>query len=136
MRFLASAVARLGPDSKLFLLGAAVVSTLHFVVMALFGWPQAPAGIAVAISIAHGVQWGLSGMLLLLVGAVLVGPYRDRTLGQNMKLGAHFLYGVFLAHAVFDYRFGGDPVAPTLYSASAAAVVWFAAFVFDRTVKE
>jgi hypothetical protein len=123
-------------DTKLFFLGAATITVLHLVVMALFGWPSAPDGIPIGLSIAHGFQWGISGMLLLLVGAILVGPYGGRTLGQNMKIGAHFLYGVFLGHAVFDYRFGGDPVDPALYSASAALVVWMAALVFDMTVKE
>jgi hypothetical protein len=126
----------LASQTKLFLLGACVLSGLHLVVMTIVGWPQVPLGIPVATSIVHGIQWGLSGMLLLLVGAILVGPYGGRTLGQNMKLGAHFLYGAFLAHALFDARFGGDPVDPALYSASAALVVWFAATVFDLTVSE
>jgi hypothetical protein len=129
-------VPALGLDTKLFLLGAGAITTLHLLVMALFGWPQVPTGIPFQVSIAHGVQWGFSGMLLLLVGAILVGPYAGRTLGQNMKRGAFALYGAFLAHALFDYRFGGDLIDPLLYSGSAALVVWFAALVFDLTVKE
>jgi hypothetical protein len=123
-------------DAKLFVVGALLIALLHLFAMALFGWPQARSETTAAISVTHGVQWGLSGMLLLLVGAVLVGPYGDRTLGQNMKTGARFLYGVFLGHAVFDYCFGGDPVDPALYSASAAAVVWFGACVYDLVVKD
>jgi len=49
-----------------------------------------------------------------------------------MKLGAFFLYGAFLAHALFDYRFGGDLLDPLLYSASAGSVVWLATFLFGR----
>lgn len=123
-------------ETRLFLVGAAALSALHLVVMMLFGWPQVPEGIPVQISIAHGIQWGFSGMLLLLVGAILVGPYGGRTLGHNMRLGAHALYGAFLAHAAFDYRFGGDLADPLLYSGTAALVVWFAASVFDLTVRE
>jgi hypothetical protein len=129
-------VLSLASHTKLFLLGASVLSGLHLAVMTMVGWPQVPLGIPVGLSIVHGFQWGLSGMLLLLVGAILVGPYGRRTLGQNMKLGAYFLYGAFLAHALFDARFGGDPVDPALYSVSAALVVWVAATVFDLTVRE
>ena len=86
---------------------------------------------AVGVSVTHGFQWGLTGFILLLVGAILVGPYGGRTLGQIMKIGAFFLYGAFLGHALFDYRFGGDVLDPLLYSGSATVVVWFTAFVFD-----
>lgn len=133
-RKLASVLAT--PDIRLFVVGATAITALHLIMMALFGWPQVPEGIPALVSIAHGIQWGFSGMLLLLVGAILIGPYGGRTLGQSMKLGAYALYGAFLAHAVFDYRFGGDLVDPVLYSGTAALVVWFAAFVFDLTVKE
>lgn len=123
-------------DRRLFALGALVLTTLHVIVMTMLGWPAVPNGIPIQISVAHGFQWGMSGMLLLLVGAILVGPYGGRTMGENMKVGASFLYGAFLAHALFDYRFGADPVDPALYSASAALVVWFASTVFALTVKE
>ena len=86
----------------LFVSGAAVLGGLHFLVMGLFGWPRA----------------------------------RDASRSPSasptgMKIGAFFLYGAFVAHALFDYRFGGDFIDPLLYSGSAALVVWFAAFVFD-----
>lgn len=117
-------------ESGLLLAGAAVLSLLHATVMSLFGWPSVPQGIPVAISVAHGFQWGFSGVALLVVGAILIAPYRGRTFAQCMRIGAHFLYGAFLAH-VFDAHFGGDWVDPVLYSGSAALVVRFAVLVFE-----
>jgi hypothetical protein len=115
----------------LFVLGAVLIGTLHFVMMGLFGWPEGEGRYPVGVSITQGFQWGVVGFILLLVGAILIGPYGGRTIGQIMKIGAFFLYGAFLGHALFDYRFGGDLVDPLLYSGSATLVVWFAAFVFD-----
>ncbi len=115
----------------LFVSGAAVLGGLHFLVMGLFGWPAGEGSFSVAVSITDGFQWGVSGFVLLLVGAILIGPYGGKTPGQVMKIGAFFLYGAFVAHALFDYRFGGDFLDPLLYSGSAALIVWFAAFVFD-----
>lgn len=121
---------------KLFLAGVIVLTSFHTLVALIIGWPKIPNGVPVAYSITEGFAWGISGMLLLLFGAILVGPYGGRTIGGNMKLGAFFLYGVFLAHAIFDTVFGGDWVDPVLYAASAAFVVWFAATIFDLCLKE
>lgn len=116
----------------LFLAGAGIIGFLHSIVLALFGWPSVPAGVPVGVSIAHGFQWGLAAMLLLLVGAVLIGT----AMAEAVRVGAYFFYGVFFAHAVFDYWHGGDPIDPMLYSVSAALVIWTAAVVFGRTLKE
>lgn len=123
-------------EAGLLLAGACILTLLHTTVMSILGWPSVPEGIPPGISIAHGFQWGLAGMALLIVGAILVGPYAGRSMAQNMRIGAHFLYGAFVAHALFDAKFGGDWVDPLLYSGSAALVVRFAVFVFQIAIRE
>ncbi|HET7527854.1 MAG TPA: hypothetical protein VFK10_18070 [Burkholderiaceae bacterium] len=118
-------------ETGLLLAGAVVLSLLHLTVLSLFGWPSVPQGIPVAISIVHGFQWGFGGIALLVIGAILVAPYQGRSFGQCLRIGAHFLYGAFLAHALFDAHFGGDWIDPVLYSASAAMVVLAAVLVFQ-----
>jgi hypothetical protein len=131
----AAPASALGLETGLLVAGATVLTLLHLGVMSLLGWPSVPQGVPLGISIAHGFQWGFSGLALLMVGAILIAPYQGHSFAQCMRIGAHFLYGAFLAHALFDAHFGGDWVDPLLYSASAALVIRFAVFVFELTAE-